>query len=64
MTLTPTPNPNYMKVYGTHSLQPAVLPHGQSAIVYVPRANVRHTVLEPTPNPNQVACVRHTVLEP
>jgi len=30
---------DYMKVYGTHSLQPAVLPHGQGAIVYVPRPN-------------------------
>ena len=55
MTLTPNPNfnpdpdpnPTYTQVYGTHSLQPAVLPHGHGAIVYVPRANVCQTGLGP-----------------
>ena len=30
---------DYMKVYGTDTLQPAALPYGQSSIVYLPHAN-------------------------
>ena len=47
----PNPRPHFNQVYGTHSLQAAVIPHvphGQaSAIVYVPRANVCRAGLEP-----------------